>query len=162
MIQVRYGVADGVPVREVPYTVNNLNQYLTVGGEPLSWDANGNLVSAPGLVLQYDAWNRLIGAAKGTKLVLFAYDGRHRCVKRTEINGATAQTTVLIWGHESSQRWGLLEERGPSGELLARHVHGPSVDAPILSDLGGAVYYYHHDHLSSTVAVTDAGGSVVE
>ena len=65
-------------------------------------------------------------------------------------------------GHEPSQGWGRLEERGPNGELLARHVHGPLVDDLVLSELNGAVYDYPHDHLNSTVAVTDASGSVVE
>ncbi len=39
---------DGVPVS---YTVNNMNQYTTVGGQPLSYDADGNLTSKPGLSL---------------------------------------------------------------------------------------------------------------
>jgi RHS repeat-associated protein len=65
-------------------------------------------------------------------------------------------------GHEPSQGWGLLEERGPNGELLARHVHGPSVDELVLSELNGVVYYYHHDHLNSTIAVTDESANVVE
>jgi RHS repeat-associated protein len=46
--------------------------------------------------------------------------------------------------------------------MLARHVHGPSVDELVLSELNGAVYYYHQDHLNSTVAVTDENGNVVE
>jgi RHS repeat-associated protein len=139
-----------------------MNQYTTVGGEPLSYDANGNLTSMPGLMLQYDSWNRLISAATESNLVLFAYDGRHRCVKRVEIQNGVGRTTIMIWGHEPSQGWGLLEERGPNGELLARHVHGPSVDDLVLSELNGAVYYYHQDHLNSTIALTDASGSVIE
>jgi RHS repeat-associated protein len=150
---------NGVPVT---YTVNNMNQYTTVGGEPLSYDANGNLTSMPGLSLQYDSWNRLISAATESNLVLFAYDGRHRCVKRVEIQNGIGRTTIMIWGHEPSEGWGLLEERGPNGELLARHVHGPSVDDLVLSELNGAVYYYHQDHLNSTIALTDASGAVVE
>ncbi len=55
-----------------------------------------------------------------------------------------------------------MEERGPNGELLARHVHGPSVDDLVLAELNGAVYYYHQDHLNSTIAVTDESGNVVE
>jgi RHS repeat-associated protein len=150
---------NGVPVM---YTVNNMNQYTTVGGEPLSYDANGNLTSMPGLSLQYDSWNRLISAATESNLVLFAYDGRHRCVKRVEIQNGIGRTTFMVWGHEPSQGWGLLEERGANGELIARHVHGPSVDDLVLSELGGAVYYYHHDHLNSTIAVTDESGNAVE
>ncbi len=60
--------------------------------------------------------------------MLFAYDGRHRCVKRVEVQNGVGRTTVMVWGHEPSQGWGLLEERGPNGELLARHVHGPLVE----------------------------------
>ena len=150
---------NGVPVM---YTVNNMNQYTTVGGQPLSYDANGNLTSMPGLSLQYDSWNRLISAATESNLVLFAYDGRHRCVKRVEIQNGIGRTTIMVWGHEPSKGWGLLEERGANGEMLARHVHGPSVDELVLSELNGAVYYYHHDHLNSTIAVTDESGNVVE
>jgi RHS repeat-associated protein len=133
-----------------------------VCGEALSYDANGNLTSMPGLSLQYDSWNRLISAATESNLVLFAYDGRHRCVKRVEIQNGVGRSTIMIWGHEPSQGWGLLEERGANGELIARHVHGPSVDDLVLSELGGAVYYYHQDHLNSTIALTDASGSVIE
>jgi RHS repeat-associated protein len=104
----------------------------------------------------------LISAATESNLVLFAYDGRHRCVKRIEIQNGIGRTTFMVWGHEPSQGWGLLEERGANGELIARHVHGPSVDDLVLSELGGAVYYYHHDHLNSTIAVTDESGNVVE
>jgi RHS repeat-associated protein len=70
--------------------------------------------------------------------------------------------TRTLLCHEPSQGWGLLEERGPNGELLARHVHGPNIDDLVLSELNGAVYYYHHDHLNSTIAVTDENGHVVE
>jgi RHS repeat-associated protein len=104
----------------------------------------------------------LISAATESNLVLFAYDGRHRCVKRLEIQSGVGRTTIMTWGHEPSQGWGLLEERGANGALLARHVHGPSVDELVLSELNGAVYYYHQDHLNSTVAVTDENGNVVE
>ena len=94
--------------------------------------------------------------------MLFAYDGRNRCVKRVEIQNGLGRTTFMVWGHEPSQGWGLLEERGPNGELLARHVHGPSIDDLVLSELNGAVHYYHEDHLNSTVAVADENGNVVE
>jgi RHS repeat-associated protein len=83
-------------------------------------------------------------------------------VKRVEIQNAIGRTTIMIWGHEPSEGWGLLEERGPNGELLARHVHGPSIDDLVLSELSGAVYFYHQDHLNSTTAVTDESGNVVE
>ena len=83
-------------------------------------------------------------------------------MKRIEIQNGIGRTTIMIWGHEPSQGWGLLEERGPNGELFARHVHGPNVDDLVLSELSGAVYYYHQDHLNSTVAVTDENGNVVE
>jgi len=57
---------------------------------------------------------------------------------------------------------GLVGERNANDEVLERHVHRPSVDDLVLSELNGAVYYYHQDHLNSTIAVTDAGGSLVE
>ncbi|MCP9453578.1 MAG: hypothetical protein NNA23_12950 [Nitrospira sp.] len=145
------------------YTVNELNQYVTVGQEVLAYDANGNLTSGLGLTLQYDAQNRLISAATASNVVMLAYDGRNRCVRRTVVTQGGGSVVYLVWGHAQSEQWGLLEERGASGEVLGRYVHGPGIDELVAGlTAGGGVMFYHQDHLNSTVAVTDESGALLE
>src|SRR5205823_1262046 len=70
-----------------PYRSNLLNEYAKVGSAPLTYDSNGNLLTADGWAYAYDAQNRLISATRGTTTATFAYDPRNRRVEQT-INGA--------------------------------------------------------------------------
>jgi RHS repeat-associated protein len=58
--------------------------------------------------------------------------------------------------------WSLIEERDVSGNLLAKYVHGPMIDEVLMKADTASVVFHHHDGLGSTVALTDATGSVVE
>ena len=170
---VRYAVAGGVPGRTVDYvhdavgnrqqvtedglataySVNDLNQYTAVGGEALTYSANGNLAGMPGAAFSYDAQNRLVHAVNGSNTVAFAYDGRNRCVART-VNGAT---TWMVWDD-----WSLIEERDGSGAAQAAYIHGPQIDEVLARIAGESVLLYHEDALGSIVALTDLAGNVVE
>ena len=149
---------NGIPTG---YTANNLNQYTVVDGATLSYDANGNLASVSGppplgnATAQYDAQNRLVSASGGPSSVTatFAYDARNRCVART-LNGVT---TYLIY-----DGWCLIEERDTTGAQTAKYIHGATTDEILMRVSGGAIHYYHHDGLGSTIALTDSTGAIVE
>ena len=136
----------------VTYSANNLNQYTAVGTDTPTYDANGNLTGQNGWTYSYDAQNRLVSAGNGLTNAVFYYDARNRCVVRT-INGVTTYLTY--------DGWSLIEERGSSGTLLDKYVHGAVVDE-ILARYNGNPIYYHHDGLRSTIALTDSTGSIVE
>ena len=183
LVRARYDVAGGTPQRDVqynfdevgnrlsmdengtvtPYSVNDLNQYTSVAGLALTYSTNGNLVGGPGFALTYDAQNRLVQAAAATGTVTFAYDGRNRCVKRTVTPAGEVGTSVwFVWGHAQSGQWGLLEERDSTGDLAARYVHGERIDEILRREGPEGTFYYHHDALGSTVALTDGTGALVE
>jgi YD repeat-containing protein len=68
-------------------SAGHLNQYTSVGGQTLEYDARFNLKSYAGATFTYNAQNQLISGSKGTNTVQFVYDGLGRCLKRIT-NGA--------------------------------------------------------------------------
>ena len=57
------------------YTANGLNQYVSVGEQSPTYDANFNLETFNGLTADYDASNRLMTASKSGITAQFVYDG---------------------------------------------------------------------------------------
>ena len=136
------------------YAANALNQYTSVGGSTLSYDANGNLTGdGNGGSYTYDAQNRLVQASVGGIVTTFAYDSRNRVVQRTD-NGVVQNLTY--------NGWNLIEERDGTGALQQVYVHGAKVDELLTKISSTGAVYYHADGSGSTVALTDETGSVVE
>jgi RHS repeat-associated protein len=137
------------------YTANNLNQYLDVGGSPLSYSKNGNLETETitGWTYSYDAQDRLVTAQRDTALVTFAYDPRNRRVIQTQ-NG----TSTFLYYDD----WSLIEERNSSDVLLEKYVHGPEIDELLKKVSQTSTAYYHQDALGSVTQLTDASGDLVE
>jgi RHS repeat-associated protein len=136
------------------YTANALNQYTALSGASApTYDDNGNLANGVGASFTHDSDNRLLAGVKGADVATFARDARNRIVTRT-INGGT---TFGIY-----DEWNLLAEYDASGALVAKYIHGPKMDEMLAKiDTTGTVYY-HENALGSTVALTNASGSIVE
>jgi len=56
------------------YSANNLNQYTSIGGTNLTYDANGNLTGDGVWSYTYDSENRLVQASNGTNTIAYTYD----------------------------------------------------------------------------------------
>ena len=147
-LTTRTNLAGGVDA----FSPNNLNQYASVNGNALSYDAKGNLLAWTGGVFGYDAQNRLVGASRGTNGAIFLYDGRNRCVQRV-INGVT--TTCIYNG------WKLIAEYQGTTPV-AEYIHGPGTDEVLARATALGTVYYSGDALNSTAALTDGSGNVVE
>lgn len=136
------------------YTTNTLNQYTAAGSMSPAYDTNGNLGALNGSTYTYDAQNRLVGATANGTAIAFAYDARNRCVKRTT-NGAP----VYLY----YDGWNLVEEHDAAGVTLNRYLHGAGIDEIVARiSASGTAVYFHQDALGSTIALTDANGSVIE
>jgi RHS repeat-associated protein len=135
------------------YTSNNLNQYTQVGVGGLGYDVNGNLRSQSGWTYTYDAQNRMLSATNGTTTATFGYDTRNRCVSRT-ING----TTMFFY----FDGWNLIEDRNAADAQLRRYVHGAMVDEILAMISTTGSHFFHHDAITSVVAITDATGAIEE
>jgi RHS repeat-associated protein len=58
--------------------------------------------------------------------------------------------------------WNLIEEHSATGSELARYVHGVRTDELLVRTTTAGTFYYHHDALGSTIALTDSTGNVIE
>jgi RHS repeat-associated protein len=138
------------------YVANGLNQYASVNGTTLGYDANGNLTSNGGTTFAYDVENRLVSAT-GTLSATLTYDPLGRLWQTTGASG----TTQFLYDGDA-----LVAEYDGAGNMLTRYAYGPGVDEPILADGGGALNcsqsrFLHTDHQGSIVALADCWGNPI-
>ena len=134
------------------------NRLISYNGQAVASDADGNLLSAPVAsgalgALAWDARGRLISAGG----VTCAYDAENRRASSTR-NG---QTTGYTWGR-GGKLDRLLVKTNPDGSVT-RYVHGLGLIYEETTPAGGgaaATRFYHYNWQGSTIALTDAAGSV--
>jgi RHS repeat-associated protein len=141
-----------------PYTVNGLNQVMTSGSLPLTYD-KGNMTSdGGGAVYGYDADNRLVSASGGGLNGALTYDPVGRLGKI--VGAATTQ-----FGYDGDD---LISEYDAGGVLLRRYVHGPGYDEPLVWYESGSATpsaasrrWFVADERGSIIATTDNAGTVL-
>jgi RHS repeat-associated protein len=115
------------------------NRHLTVGGQVLAYDLNGNLLSDGTSGYTWDARNRLTGIT-GPIAATFQYDATGRRTRKT-INGTTTDFV-----HDGINP---VTESGPGGTGL------------LLTGLGTDDFLMRIDPGSTSTSLTDALGSLV-
>jgi RHS repeat-associated protein len=143
--------------REGNYIPNGLNQYIFIGGQPVSYDTKGNLTAdGAGSSYTYDMENRLVGTSG--PLGSLKYDPLGRLYEVTVGPGAITQfqydgdalvAEYTISGGVSTQQY--------------RYAHGDRVDEPLVQYTGATLAtrrYLHADHQGSIIALSDTTGAV--
>lgn len=143
--------ADG---RKTDYTVNNMNQYLTVGNVTRSYDANGRLKTEM--------------SDDGTASYEWDYCGRLK--KLTTADGHVYEYEYDVFGGRSKVTVdGVSTEyvNDPTGSGYALTAYtGDEVTRYLVSggiaamDAGDGLYFYSFNHLGSTVGLTAPDGSL--
>ena len=133
---------------------NRLNQL-----EPLafSFDLEGQTLTraneSGAARFDWDARGRLKGVTlPDGRIIDYGYDALGRRTSRTA-GGVT--TTFLHDGDD------VVLDRASDGGTVD-YLNGPGIDEKLRQSSAGSALYFLHDHLRSTVALTGAGGSVVE
>ncbi len=140
---------------------SGVNQYTSVTGHTLTYDANFNLSGYDAWSYVYDAEKRLISASgSGTAMgqghsAQFVYDGLGRCVKRTIDN----VTTLITY-----DGWKPVAEWNGAGGLVAWNLYGPGADEILVRyDANAASYrYYHLDAHGHVRFLLNGNGEVIE
>jgi RHS repeat-associated protein len=147
-------------------TQNSQNELTGFGGNPLTFDNNGNTTTDEnGNTLTYDAWNRLATDSAGT--TAYAYDAEGRRIAETH-----STTTTNLYFTTQGQ---VIEEQA-SGAVTAQNVFSIEyVNALLLRDdnstsgnLGisgsglGTRLYSQHDANWNQTATVDTGGNVIQ
>lgn len=131
------------------YVSNNVNAYTNItGGLSFTpqYDDNGNLLNDDKHTYAYDWNNKQVGVDDGT--VTVKYDALGRRITQNA-------TTYYYIGDQ-------MVEEYTDGQLAASYLYGNDIDEALQMKRGSSVYYYHTNHLGSTMALSDAAGTIVE
>ena len=147
------------PLSTTTMTYDAANRLETYNGEPVTYDAEGNMTygpSAEGVMTEYvyDCRNRLIQANQ----VKYEYDGEGNRVAQTDLETGTRTEYVVNTNSELSQV--LMETTTCEGkEQVTTYVYGNG----LVSQEGENGYYvFHYNNIGSTILLTDGEGNPEE
>ena len=141
----------------------NTNRYGSVGGNSLDYDAAGNLTTdKDGYEYVYDYENRIIeiNDVNDVRTAEFTYDALGRRIRKTDL--LDANNTRLYYYNNN---WQVTCEYDGSGTFKMWYAYGNYIDEVLMrhnTDILTFSRFYIHDHLYSTVALTDDIGWVLE
>ncbi len=149
--------AFGRGIRFASSRMDNLNQYQQVNNQTYQYDNNGNLTNDGINTYFYDFENRLITAGS----VNFKYDPFGRRIAKTISNTATLyvhdqDNTIETYSCNSSLQ---------NCSISQSFIYSNRIDEPLLLTNHGTQsqdYYYHHDALGNTIALTKTDGTFQE
>jgi len=130
------------------YSVNNVNAYTNISGRMTfnpQYDENGSLLNDNKHTYVYDLNNRIISADNET--TMFKYDALGRLIARNDINYYYA-------GNQMVEKY--------NKTLVTSYIYGNETDETIQMIRKDMTYYFHTNHLGSTIAVSNINGTLIE
>jgi RHS repeat-associated protein len=138
------------------YTLNT-NRLASASGEKalnFGYDNDGNTTSENSKQFIYNQNQRLIQAVEGVNVLgEYVYNGNGQRVKKFTNNGT--QCTVYHYNKNGL----LIAESSSSGTIKAEYVYVNG--QPLAKIENNNIYYYHNDHLGTSVLMTDGTSQTV-
>ena len=145
----------GTNTLSVSYSVNDINQYTSVGGASPSYNSRGDLSGINGWSFTYDAFGNLSSAQSGTNA---AYHYARDPLGRRAIRQSGSNTILLLNAGDT-----MLEAYNASSNSATSYIYEPGIDRPLAQVLSnGVVRYVHQDVLGSMVMLTDSNGAAYQ
>jgi len=144
------------------YSPNTINQYTSVGGNPVTNGNEHEIQVYGGFTYRYMRDQELQRITGGALIYDVAYDALGRCVKRT-VNGDSTYPIYYIYDGDKP----ILEYR--ANGALARNLYGIGIDEilqrydPAVN--GGQWFYFQQDHEGSVTHLTNwnnGSGQIIE
>ncbi len=137
------------------YTYDTENRLTAINGVANTYDLNGNMTAKGTDAYTYDIEDRLQQSTLGGTASQYQYDGLgHRYAKTSA--GATTRYVLDL----NSTLSKVLMETDAAGAASAYYVYGLGLISRISA--AGTASYYHFDTRGSTIALTDAAGTVTD
>jgi hypothetical protein len=135
--------------------ITDLDGYADFAGEQAVYDSGGHAVQVGPQLYTVDLFGQVIEVADDSQQRLFVYDVLGRPVLTGD--GATGQGRVIA--HVGAQR---VAEYDRDLTLVARWIHGQSLDHHLLEWTGDGDYtFYHQDRMASVYLRSDRAGQPV-
>jgi RHS repeat-associated protein len=146
---------NGTNTLSVSYSVNDINQYTSVGGASPSYNSRGDLSGINGWAFSYDAFGNLSAAQYGTNA---AYHYARDPLGRRAIRQSGSNTIVLLNAGDT-----MLEAYNATSNSVSSYIYEPGIDRPLAQVLSnGSIRYVHQDVLGSVVMLTDSNGAAYQ
>ena len=137
------------------YTTNNLNQYIQVGEDIYTYDADGNLIhkieDGEAFTFTYDVENRLIQVKTPDSTWNYEYDALGNRIATIKDG---QRTEYLL---DPSGFVNVVGEYTDTGNLIARYTHGLGLVSR--TDVSEVSSYYDTDAIGSVVGLTGTAGN---
>ena len=134
------------------YTVNDMNEYASVGGVPYTYDADGNLLSDGTNTYSYNSLNQLVGVVGTGGMTAYTYNALGQQITSTA-SGVATQNLIDPAGFGS-----VVGQFTGSGGLIADYVYGLGLTSQVVA---AGSYYYDFDALGSTAGLSNRTGAYV-
>jgi RHS repeat-associated protein len=146
---------NGTNTLSVSYSVNDINQYTSVGGASPSYNSRGDLSGINGWAFSYDAFGNLSAAQYGTNA---AYHYARDPLGRRAIRQSGSNTIVLLNAGDT-----MLEAYNATSNSVSSYIYEPGIDRPLAQVLSnGSIRYVHQDVLGSVVMLSDSNGAAYQ
>ncbi len=131
-----------------------------VSSEGYAYDDRGRQTAAPEYSLSWDGAGRLTGIKTDTDEITLVYNGLGGLKQRNDGNASAHYyynnaIKMISFAAEADEK---------TGKFLRYYVYTGNGELLYMIDAadGNKVYFYHYDHIGSTVFLTDASGAVVD
>jgi RHS repeat-associated protein len=142
----------GTNTLSLSYSVNEINQYTSVGEASPSYNSRGDLSGINGWAFSYDAFGNLSSAQSGTNA---AYHYARDPLGRRAIRQSGSNTILLLNAGDT-----MLEAYNATSNSVSSYIYEPGIDRPLAQVLSnGSIRYVHQDVLGSVVMLTDNNGA---
>lgn len=146
---------NGTNTLSISYSVNEINQYTSVGGASPSYNSRGDLTGINGWAFSYDAFGNLSAAQYGTNA---AYHYARDPLGRRAIRQSGSNTILLLNAGDT-----MLEAYNSSSNSATSYIYEPGIDRPLAQvSSSGVIRYVHQDVLGSVVMLTDSNGAAYQ
>jgi RHS repeat-associated protein len=143
--------------RSASYSYQAFNRLTASSVASYVYDNNGNMTAkTEGTGTAQFAWdfeNRLTQVVTPSGSVSYKYDALGRRIQRAPASGVSTNFT-----YDDTD---VLRDTNSDGTSVD-YLNGPGVDNKIWQKSGATQYYFSHDHLGSTTALTNTSGALVE
>ena len=125
------------------------NRLVSFGNTPITYDADGNMISGLGMTLSFDSANRLLSAGGNT----YTYDVESIRVKNL------CGDTETEYTYDTTAELSRLLYKAENDSTVTKYIYGIGLIGEV-SESGAKIY--HFDYRGSTAAITDKDGEIID
>lgn len=154
-------ILENLPTDVASFLIQELNQYTydaanQITGAGFAYDARGRCIHDPQRTYTWNSADHLTGLTHGATNISYEYTGQGEVARRT-VDGVT---TEYFYNYAVKDHPIMAEKR--DGGYTRFYVYTPEGLLLYFVDLPDTAYFYHFNHIGTTLFLTDTTGRVTD